>query len=247
MNDIGGDEAWIIKRPILLALVRKAQGISPYIYATLGVILILCWGYRKLGDPWVIEKIQYILNQYQSQVFGKNGNPQDHDRITIFKYKKYCVLKSHWSKKKWYRPNQPHHFIGSFLVPYLRSGHLSQQTRICFFAPDDSDRSEGIASLAWSKQQAVVQKELPCISKTSSEQNKQKYAKRTKSPLDMINCYIEQEKPLPRSLAAVPLERNNKPWGVLVLDSRTPEGVTEEAINGYSLTIALIGQLLERS
>lgn len=246
MNDIDGKESWISNRPVVLMFIEKVQEYSFVAYVLFGFLLISFWIVRSLGDPWVIEKIQYILDRYQDQVFGGNETPSDHERVTIFQYKKFCFLRSHWSKK-WFLPVRPHHFVGSYLVPYLRSGHLSKKTKTCFWVPDDSDRSEGVAALAWTRRKAVLQRELPQIHSTSSDNNIRKYSDRTNCPFDMVKCYKLAGKILPRSLAAIPLEKNGKMWGVLVIDSRSPDGVTDQAIYDYSLTIGLIGQLLERA
>ena len=247
INDVDDKETWLNGRPVVSMLIQKLQDISPYIYIILGLVLVACWIIKRLGDPWVVEKIQFILDQYRNQVFGNNGTPHDHERVTIFQHRKYCFNMSHWSRKSWYKPSKPHHILGSFLVPYLRSGHLSQNTKTCFYAPDDSDKSEGVASLAWARKQMVIQDNLPSVSQNSSLTNKERYANRTNCPIDMINSYISSGKALPRSIAATILEKNGKLWGVLVLDSRDPHGVSAQDINNYKLTIALIGQLLERA
>lgn len=52
---------------------------------------------------------------------------------------------------------------------------------------------------------------------------------------------------MPCSIVAIPIERRGKMWGVIVLDSRYPEGVTDKAVEDYRLTVALVGHLLERA
>ena len=45
----------------------------------------------------------------------------------------------------------------------------------------------------------------------------------------------------------MPVECKGKLWGVIVLDSMTSGGVTSESVEHYTLTVALIGHLLEKA
>lgn len=51
----------------------------------------------------------------------------------------------------------------------------------------------------------------------------------------------------PRSIGAIPIEVHGKIWGALVLDSKAPQGVTNEKIANFKLTAGMIGQLLEKN
>lgn len=62
---------------------------------------------------------------------------------------------------------------------------------------------------------------------------------------NMVRRYANKNKTLPRSITAIPIEVNNKRWGVLVLDSVHPTGISSDAISNYTVTLALIGRLLE--
>lgn len=85
------------------------------------------------------------------------------------------------------------------------------------------------------------------MTESSSEAQKSKYAKRTFTSLEYIERAIELKKPLPLSLGAMPVFVHGKIWGVLVLDSQSSDGVTEEVLDNFSLTVEIIGQLLEKA
>lgn len=247
INSINQDDHWIEGRPVVWSLVETLQKYSFYLYIIIGMIIVLCYIYKRLGDPWVTEKLKFTLDQYQYKVFSANGAPADHDRVTLFKHVENCWFKKHWSAKDWWRPGGICPYGSNYLVPFLRSGHLSQKTRAIFYAPDDSDKAEGVAALAWAKNRAVLQQNLPELKASSSDVQVRKYASRTNSNPEMVRKYLMDGRPLPRSIAAIPIESGGKIWGVVVLDSRSPQGVTDESVNNYQLTIALIGQLLEKA
>ena len=165
--------------------------------------------------------------------------PTDHHRVTLFKYSYFLGLSTYlgqpW-KKLW----------GGWLSPVLRSGHTSKKTNAIFFAPDNSDKAEGWAGTAWVSRNTVMVDSLPSVEQRSSKKVKKEYADKTNMTVQMVEQYTRQSKPLPRSLLAFPVEVNGRIWGVIVLDSRKPDSIPEDAVTKYSLTSAIIGQLLER-
>ena len=52
---------------------------------------------------------------------------------------------------------------------------------------------------------------------------------------------------MPRSIAAIPIIVFGDMWGVIVLDSRHPNGVSSDSVLNFELTVALVGQLLEKA
>lgn len=201
---------------------------------------------KRWGDPWVWDKIQFILDQYQEKVFDTD-DPKDHHRVTLFKCKRRCIFARHWSSRNWFLPWGDTPLISDYLIPVRRSGHISQKSSAVFHVPDDSDKAEGVAGRAWSSRKSVVLNDLPDINqKDPGVTVRRRYAENSNSNVEMVNCYIEAGRNMPRSIAAIPVEVYGKPWGVVVLDSRHERGVTDESVVNYSLTVALIGQLLER-
>ncbi|MDG9758698.1 GAF domain-containing protein [Pseudomonas sediminis] len=247
VNSVKETDNWIAGRPVLWHVIDIAQKYSFYFYILVGLVIAFGYVYKRLGDPWVMEKLKFTLDQYQFKAFSASTAPTDHNRVTLFKHTENCYFKKHWSAKERLKPWGDCPRGSNFLVPFLRSGHLSQNTKAIFYAPDDSDKAEGVAALAWAKNRTVMQDNLPEMKASSGDVAVRKYAKRTNSNPDMVKKYIAEGRPLPRSIAAIPIESGGKIWGVVVLDSRDPQGVTDKAVNDYQVVIALIGQLLEKA
>lgn len=246
VNSLDGEELWLKDRTILQGYVFHVQELSIWLYVLIGVVCLICFIIKRRGDPWIYEKLQFILDEYQGKVFS-NGTPKDHDRVTIFEHRKNCLFARHWSANAWYRPWGNKKPFSDYLVPIMRSGHISQRSRAIFYAPDESDKAEGVAAMAWARRAAVILNDLPEITATTGRRDKEKYARTTKCDMGLLDRYIADGRQPPRSIAAMPIDRNGKLWGVVVLDSRSPQGVTDTSVSNYTLTVALIGHLLERA
>lgn len=231
----------------LLQLCVIIQTHSLPLFITIGCIALLSIVVNKFGDPWIWDKLQFLLNEYQAKAFAsKVSEPNHHHRVTLFKYRQWCFFRRHCTGK-WYWPWGKHNPFSGWLIPVLRSGYTSQKTKIIFSAPDNADEAEGVAGKAWSTQSAVIFKGLPPLSKKGPKRDIKNYCGATACPEEIVNQKINLGKPMPRSIAATPIEVNGKIWGVVVLDSRAPDGISDESILNYELTVALIGQLLEKT
>lgn len=207
------------------------------------------WTKTKRGNPKQKELIKFILNQYRGKAFyTQNDDAEDHHRVTLFKFKgRHIQFKnSHWTGRRtiinrlrrlWPRPH---------LVFFLRSGKLSQNTNAVFPVFDDSDKANGWAAHVWSTGRAEVVEHLPEI--LNGEENKaieREYAAKTKSTIEVVRNYKAARRPMPRAIAAIPIEVHGSPWGVLVLDSRRPDGVSQDSIDNFRITVATIQKILE--
>lgn len=246
---IDKEAGWLANRPVALRLLDFIGDYALILYGVAGLLILFGWATKKWGNPWVWDKIKFILDEYQDKAFFKEGNePQDHHRVTLFKYHAKCVFKRHWSSSHWHLPWGETPLVSNYLVPVLRSGHISQNSSAIFHVPDDSDKSEGVAGMAWSSRKAVVLPELPNMNKNNPGiTSRRRYAEVTNSSLSLVDFYIEKNRPMPRSIAAIPVDVKGKPWGVIVLDSRLANGVRHESVVNYQLTVALLGQLLEEA
>lgn len=249
-NNLNGTEVWLVNRPNVWQIVQRMQEVSFELYIFSWLMFFGAVFYKRQGDPWLVEKLQFILDRYQDGAFHIDSEqiaaPKDHNRVTLFRYQKGWFVR-HWSAKYWYWPWGKHSPFTSFLVPVLRSGHISKKTSIAFAVSDDSDKTEGVAGQAWACETALAVGGLPLMEVTTGVRAKTLYAGRTSSDREMIETYIKRNRHMPCSIVAIPVEKAGKLWGVLVLDSRNPEGVTEAAVENYRLTVALIGHLLERA
>ncbi|MBX6966024.1 hypothetical protein [Alcaligenes faecalis] len=249
-NGLDGSEGWLTKRPNVYAFIERVQGISFWLYAVCWPLFFWAVFYKRSGDPWLVEKIQFILDRYQEGAFNLDGcppdTPKDHNRVTLFRHQRGFFVK-HWSATQWYWPWGRHYPFSSFLVPVLRSGHMSKKTAIAFHVSDDSDKTEGIAGKAWACGEALCVTDLPVMDSNSKDRPKKLYAGKTYCDVRMIEDYISRSRNMPCSIVATPVERHGKIWGIVVVDSRYPQGVTDSAVKNYRLTVALIGHLLERA
>lgn len=191
------------------------------------VLAGLCHFARKyLGPPWVWDTIHSTIGYFRDDVFDKVQNPtEDHHRVTLFRYHK----RWRWSLCKW-----P---WSGWLVAVARSGHQTQAKRPAFRAPDSSDDSQGVAGLAWGmKDWQFVPKKgespLPDVLGDQTEENMQTYAERTNVKVRWLKHEIHKDKHPAMSFAAFRVQVKGKPWGVIVLDSREPEGIVQRGLSG---------------
>lgn len=242
-------DSWLVGRPIVIRIVEFIQEYAIPGYILICITVVLSFFYRRMGDPWIWEKIKFILDEYQGKAFTKGpGDPSDHHRITLFKFKKNCVFVKHWSCTNILKPWGNKTIFSNFLVPVLRSGHLSQKSAAVFYVSDNSDSCEGIAAKAWSSEQAVVTDDLPYLKPGAPKtRDLNTYAKITYCDKQMIMKYMDSGRPMPRSIAAIPIIVFGEMWGVIVLDSRLPKGVSSDSVLNFELTVALVGQLLEKA
>lgn len=231
----------------VLLFCDLTQKYSLILFFCIGAISVVSIMVNKLGDPWVWEKLQFILNEYQAKAFAvRASEPNHHHRVTLFQYRKRVFWCRHCTGK-WYWPWGKHSPGSGWLVPVLRSGYTSQKTKVIFCAPDNGDEAEGVAGKAWAAQSAVVLQELPSPTKNGPRRDIKNYCIVTACPIEMVEAKIASGGSMPSSMAATPIEVNGNIWGVVVLDSRADDGVSQDSILNYELTVALIGQLLEKT
>lgn len=257
-QDIEDPRGLLKGRPFVTRLVEILQEFTVAFYILMAILALACFFARRMSDPWVLEKIKFILDEYQLRCFEQvAGDPADHHRVTLFRCES-CLLNKHWSSKNFFRPwGKNPIFSGwfkfsSYLVPILRSGHMSQKSSALFYVCDDSEKVEGLAGLAWASSAPIIKVDLP--DPTSVKKGSKRYlelindyASKTKCDPEMIAGYLDRNRPLSRSIAAIPVMVNDRVWGVIVLDSRKPNGVSSNSVENYELTVAIIGQLLEKA
>lgn len=229
------------KQPILVGLLEKISNNAIPIYIVAVFFFIVGIAFTKAMEPWRVKNLKFILDSYQEKAFPKReGESEDENRVTLFKYKKRCWL-CFLERKGLPLPFQKH----GYLVPFMRSGCQSQLSSAVFLVPNSSRHTEGIAGRAYSTNRQVSIDNLANINSSTSDRNLKKYAENTFMDESMARRYANENKTLPRSITAIPIEVNNKRWGVLVLDSVHPAGISSDAISNYTVTLALIGRLLE--
>ena len=195
---------------------------------------------RYLGPPWVWQLIESSLGDFRQYVFPENADDSEehHHRVTLFKY-----VRLTWAwPPKW-----------GWLVPVARSAHTTRHGIAKFRAPDDADSAEGIAGRTWAKKNALVVSELPDLKGTSPAEDFERYARATSVNVGWLRKRLAKkpDRPFARSYGGYPVLVGGKAWGVIVLDSRSEKGVTNEKYKPHSeyyrMHAKFLGQLLERA
>lgn len=187
--------------------------------------------------------IQSVVSEFSDQMFGSLGGGKDEHRATLFVYRGFAV----WRTWPWTFDRHP---WSGWLVPVIRSGHTTQKVRSRFLAPDKASNCEGIAGLTWRNRATQTVTGLPQLTEQSPQSDKESYCAKTKIPLEWLNQRLSQRESLPRALRGIPVEVDNRVWGVIVLDSQDPTPFDAD-VNGqggltrmFSFTIS---KLLERA
>ena len=131
-----------------------------------------------------------------------------------------------------------------WLVPVERSGHTTRRSHTIFLAPDDADQAEGIAGQTWAQNRVVVVNGLSDVNENPSREVLAEYAQRTWIAETWV---LQKQRQHARSFCGIPVEVKGKLWGVIVLDSRNPQAIDQNADKFYRLIGRVLGKLLERA
>ena len=210
-----------------MAIGKRLWATIPLLMVALGLMQVTRW---MIGPPWVWDTIHYLLDRFRDYVFEEESGPLHHHRVTLFKYVRvrFCFRRWPWS---------------GWLVPIERSGHTTRRSRTTFLAPDDADRAEGIAGQTWAQNRVVPLAKLPDINENPSCDALTEYARQT----FVAEAWLQKQRQHAHSFCGIPVEVKGKLWGVIVLDSRNPEAIDQNAIRFYSLIGRYLGKLLERA
>jgi hypothetical protein len=134
-----------------------------------------------------------------------------------------------------------------WFVPVIRSGHTDQRSRTRFWASREFPESvEGIPGLVLARNRVMVLNRLPNLHDSPSENDFDEYAKLTSVSKEWLKQRIENDRRCARSFCGIPVEVENKFWGVIVIDSELEElPNSEELRKVYGLFGRLLGNMLE--
>lgn len=123
----------------LIPLLARAQEFSWLSIFTAALVAACTFALHVIGPPWVRDAVKKVLNEMHEHAFGNRNRAEFHDRITLFRHQKLC-----------FRRARPHFWpVGDYLVPFIRSGFITQKSSVVFRVPDDGEY-EGIAGFAFS-------------------------------------------------------------------------------------------------
>lgn len=198
---------------------------------------------RKFCNPWALDAIQKILDEFQIEIFGDLDDPVDHHKITLFKKKQIKLL--------WWPPRFGLSICQGWLVPVARSEHLAKKRIESFPAPDSGDACQGVVGMAWRHRNwvyvpGVGEDPLPEIKADATEEDIRNYAQRTCVHPDWVRARISSGRKAPQAYAALKIQLAGEPWGVLVIDSRAREPIDGEKLKRFRAYGNLLTPLLER-
>ena len=230
--------------PTLTAdIARFVRAHGGYVVAFPAVAGLSKWWLERRESKWIKKIVHDLLTAYGDQIFGSMGGATHHHRVTLFVHKHFA-LKGTWPWRKGRMP------WSGWLVPVVRSGHTTQKVKARFLAPDEADRSEGIAGMTWCNQSVVTAPTLPVLTAKSPATDIDLYGAGTGIGSDWIRDRLKRGETLPQSLRGLPVEVSQDKWGVVVLDSRMQNGFVADPTGSGKVTLmflSTLGGLLERS
>lgn len=185
---------------------------------------------RKLEKKTLWPLVKEILDEFRKQLYEKNELHLH--KVTLFKRCGWVLRARYFQSFGW-----------GWLKVIQRSGHTSQNSRRVFFAPNDQDKAEGVAGLAWAWNSVVYREDLPNLKNgVPSERSLKQYADDSNYPLELVRKTL----PSSRAICGIPVEVGGKVWGVLVVDSRQAKLPKEKIEQHYPLVARFLGRILER-
>ncbi len=237
--------------PIAGSLLVFVQGQAWWIvialYLAAGFSRAVC---KYMGTPWFWAVLQSMLDELREHAFNAGADdPSHHHRVTLFRRVRWRLRIWPSRSRFWIWGPQRYPWSG-WLVPVLRSGHTTQRTKSVFLAPDDADHAEGVAGQTWNCNSILYKHSLPDVDAESGKRNIKNYARESWVDSDSVNARIQRDGHVARCYCGIPVEVRNKLWGVIILDSRSPNGIKKPTTRNqvpYIIVAKFIGKLLERA
>lgn len=238
--------------PMFKIFITYVKNHAPFLLLVSALLIVVTFILLKFTNSVAILKcIDVKLNTLRDWLCCNiSGDYDDNHRVTLFKYhKRYFGLflrRKYWSSEyfPWTLDRTP---WSGWLVPISRSGHTGQNARAVFWAPDSGTKAEGVAGIAWAKGGDMIHfEQLPKISKSSSNTNKTKYCDSTRMSRMLLESYIKEGATPARSFLAFLLLVGGEPWGVIVIDSQSEQGIDiNQMQKAMEVTCSLLPVLLE--
>lgn len=122
---------------------------------------------------------------------------------------------------------------------------MSRRKRKWFRAKDDGRTVDGVAGATWRSGQTTLKAGLPLLNEQSDSFLIDSYARETFVDNNYVRNQLTKGAALPRSLCGIIVEVENKPWGVIVIDSQHEKLAKKEVIEGfYEDSAKVLGKLL---
>ncbi|MCP8632909.1 hypothetical protein PUR31_04630 [Pseudomonas mosselii] len=96
LMDVEQDEKWIEQKPIIWMFIERFQEAGIWGLTIIAIVITATAIVKRMADPWAVEKLQFILDEYQDKVFKNLNAPKDHNRGTLFKFRENLLFRRHW-------------------------------------------------------------------------------------------------------------------------------------------------------
>jgi len=225
---------------VVFEIITWLQGFKPWIALLILITLLSKGALSLLGpSPARRESLQRTLENLQQYLFkGKDGPLHDY-RVTIFRYSRW-----NWKVLTWlaiWRDGRSVH--SGWLMPYMRTGHLTLNCRSCWNVPFDGKRIQGVAGQVFSCNQVITIKDLRLLSPSSTNKQLADYAKQVWVTSEWLKSRLEDGSSFARSYCGIPIEINRKPWGAIIIDSKDYQLPDDDPVR-FQKTMGLIGQIV---
>jgi hypothetical protein len=212
-------------------IVSFIQDASIYIIVIANFVLWTAHVMKSyFGNPWAWDTVKILLEEFRADVFNGTATLNaSHDRVTLFKKK----------DRRWRFGLFP---SNDWLCAVERTGHMTRRRRKWMQANDDGQNYEGVAGATWCLGRTILKDGLPAV---DNEAGIESYAKETFVSVKYVKKQLEKRASLPRSLCGILVEVNNKPWGVIVIDSSLEKLADQAVIESfYRKNAKTLGKLL---
>ncbi len=194
---------------------------------------------KMIGSPEVWDVLHALLSSTQGLVFtGPGYEVSDHHRVTLFRVRCYRNKADVVGLVRQLFQCKPR-----YLVPVVRSGHTSQETKAYFSIGDGENQCFGVAGQCWFRNQIVSRWNLPDLHSEPSEAKLLEYATNSFAHLDLIRHRL----PRARAILAAPVQIKQELWGALVFDSRNPAQINQTNVDKLCAMLAgHLGKMIEK-
>jgi hypothetical protein len=229
---------WFVLQRMFSANQRNAFWLIPLLTIIVGIVSFFKSYFGNLST-W--NTVTYLLEKYKKAIFenrdGVKNDPEFYHRITLYKFVgwrwAFCVFPWH-----------------GWMVPVARTGHTTHTHKIPRFRVfrSNPDKAEGVAAQTYVQKRIVPVDNLPLINENSTEKDIEEYATKGFVNKEWIEKRKRKQGLYSRSLLGIPIEVKSKPWGVMVIDSRSPEPISSVdilATTQFTTLAEMLGKLLE--
>lgn len=226
-----------------ISFVHHSGGSWLWVFAILAALATYV---RKFfGPKEVWNAVHTLLDDFRNRAFEGQEDPYA-NRVTLFRHQAWCFKPAAWGKMltqgKW--------IWDGWLVPVERSGDMTQNPSVAFYAPRDRpNMAEGFAGTVFKRRITLDLQGLPALNSQMLAGDKilKSYCEQTNASVKEIKKRVEGDRMCGRSFWGLHLEKEDASiWGVLVIDSHQPNiRPKDEIYDEYKNLAKILGAMLK--